>query len=394
MAFHRHFVERTDFELFVATTDKRVLEYDHPYSLLLFEQQAWVDRLCRTRFGVWAHSFKHLFGGNLISTQVLRAAQAFRPDLIFTIAGSWDWTARMSQHLARALRVPLVGSFNDWFDFGIIIHPQLRMHLEKQFRAFYRACDLAWCTCDGMRMELGAHPNAQILYPLGAEALRTDNERLKNRNGPSRFIVAFAGNLSDWYGTMLERLVTTAIAKRATIEFRLFGKNPSWTFEFDRMVQERAVFRGYLPFDQLREEMAEVDALLLPMGFDAQCALVERTSFKTKFLDYLAYGKPILVWGPEYCSAVRVAREFDSAEICTDPDASAFLRTILDVQKSRERQHELVANARKMYEARFNPDKIHSEFVQKMRQIVEGSSTLLTRQPKSHAPRTSAIPLR
>ncbi|MEI9864581.1 MAG: hypothetical protein WDN00_08515 [Limisphaerales bacterium] len=73
-------------------------------------------------------------------------------------------------------------------------------------------------------------------------------------------------------------------------------------------------------------------------GFEAECAQVERTSFKTKFLDYLSNQKPILVWGPEYCSAVRVAREFDSAEVCVEPDAAAFLEKILLLKNDPERR--------------------------------------------------------
>ena len=46
----------------------------------------------------------------------------------------------MSQCLARELKVPLVGSFNDWFDFSGIIHPLARPLLEIKFRSFYRAC--------------------------------------------------------------------------------------------------------------------------------------------------------------------------------------------------------------------------------------------------------------
>jgi len=264
-----------------------------------------------------------------------------------------------------------VGSFNDWFDFSIIIHPWLRPALEKRFRKFYRECDLAWCTCEGMREELGAHPNAQILYPVGARPQPMEIATAKRAGDPARFVVVFAGNLSNWYGQMLEQLVTAAIKANAPVEFRIYGGNQSWSGEFDRLVRERNIFRGHLPFEKLRAELSAADALILPMGFEAECAQVERTSFKTKFLDYLACQKPILVWGPEYCSAVRVAQEFDSAEVCTQPDAAAFLEKILALQKSPARQAALVENARKMFEARFHPDKIHAEFVSKLQELVE-----------------------
>lgn len=362
MAYYRHFFEREDFEVFVATDDKRVLQYELPYTALIFDQPRWLERLTRSRFSLWAHSYKHLIAGYFIPKEVLQAARDFQPDMILTIAGSWGWTTLMAQQLARKLNVPLVGSFNDWFDFSILIHPYFRSRLEKKFRNFYHNCDLAWCTSEGMRDELGAHPNAQILYPVGARPQITATG-LEQTGASDRFVIAFAGNLSDWYGRMLEQLVTTAIQNRAPVEFRIYGGNQSWSREFESMARVRNIYRGHLPFDELSREMAHVDALILPMGFEPESAQIERTSFKTKFLDYLSYEKPILVWGPEYCSAVRVAREFDSAEVCTQAGAEAVLEKILILQQAPDRREVLRRNARAMYQGRFHPDKIHAHFV-------------------------------
>lgn len=363
MAFYRHFVERQDFEIFVATDDENVRKYNPPYPVLIFKPPAWLERISRTRLSRWAHSYKHLMAGRFIPPRVLAAAKEFRPDLIFTIAGSWGWTTQMAQQLARELNVPLVGSFNDWFDFGIIVHPWLRSMLEKKYRAFYQSCDLAWCTCEGMREELGQHPNARVLYPIGATLQPAAQNAAPSPNGKSRFVVAFAGNLGNWYGKMLEELITAAPVPHPDIEFRIFGSNASWSPEFDQLAKANGIFRGHLPFDKLRSEMAAVDAALLVMGFGPECALTERTSFKTKFLDYLSFEKPILVWGPEYCSAIRYAREFDSAETCVKPDSAEMFETILSLARNRERQVSLVSNARRMYNDRFHPDNIHAEFV-------------------------------
>jgi hypothetical protein len=370
MAYYRHFVERKDFNVFVATDDENVLKYNPPYELLIFQQPALLERLTRTRLYKFVHSYKHLYAGNFIPASVMKAAKEFKPDIIFTIAGAWGWTTLMAQRLARELNVPLVGSFNDWFDFSGIIHPLAHPMLEKKFRSFYQACDLAWCTSEGMREELGPHRNAQILYPIGANVQNAASNGAAGRNGKSKFIVTFAGNLGNWYGTMLEQLITVSLNSQS-LEFRIFGSNPSWSVEFDRIAKDKGIFRGHLPFDQLRHEMAEVDATLLLMGFGPEYALTERTSFKTKFLDYLSFEKPIILWGPEYCSATRYAREFDSAEICSTPKASDCLQTILALANNRNRQTALVANSHRMYEDRFHPDKIHAGFVQKIQATVE-----------------------
>ena len=370
MAYHRHFFQSNDFEVFIATDDKKVTQYDLPCQVLIFDQPRWLERATRSRFSLWAHTFKHLFAGYFIPKEVLQAARDFQPDLIFTIAGSWDWTAQMSEILARKLRVPLVGSFNDWFDFGTIIHPSLKPLVEKKFRSFYQQCDLAFCTSEGMNEELGEHRRSHVLYPMGALPHGNERETTPRARASSSFVVTFAGNLSDWYGVMLEQLISLALERNSQIEFRIYGTNQSWSADFNRLARERNIYRGFLPFEQLSEQMANSDALILPMGFGSESALIERTSFKTKFLDYLAFQKPILVWGPDYCSAVRVAREFDSAEICTDADPGKVLIILEALARSPERQKALIDQAAKMYEDRFHPAKIHAGFLNQMDQLL------------------------
>lgn len=363
MAFYRHFVERDDFELFVATDDARVLNFQPKFPVLIFRQPRWLERVMHTRLFHWAHSYKHFIAGCSVPAEVLEAARRFKPDFIFTIAGSWDWTAVMARQLARELGVPLVGSFNDWFDFSLIVHPRLHGRLEKTFRQFYRDCDLAWCTCEGMREALGPHRNAQVLYPVGAQPKPIEAPSVGNGKNSGRFVAVFAGNLSDWYGRMMEQLVRASLARNLPIEFRIYGGLQSWSKEFDALARAQNIFRGHLPFEQLRQEMAGADCLLLLMGFGEACAHTERTSFKTKFLDYLTFRKPILLWGPEYCSASRYADEFDSAEKCNAPEPEAFLEAIRRLQASPARQKQLVVNADKMFQDRFHPDKIHAHFV-------------------------------
>jgi glycosyltransferase involved in cell wall biosynthesis len=375
MAFYRHFVERKDFEIKVVTNCGQFPSHLVPYQPVLFSPSRLTCRLFRTRLMPWFYGPHSLTAWGRVPQAVWRTAREFKPDLVFTIAGSWDYSALVAQRVARQLEVPLVASFNDWFNYGWYpSHPVYHSMIERRFRRFYREADLALCTCEGMREALGPHPNAHILYPLGArlpEMLPSFTPFVGNGR---TFVVVFAGSLADWYGPMLERLVMAAQAQSAPVEFRFYGSNPSWSREFDARARSQNIYRGHLPFEQLRQELSGSDALILPMGFEERCAQVERTSFKTKFLDYLSYQKPILVWGPEYCSAARVAREFDSAEICAQPDAAAFLKKILDVRNAPERQAVLVHNARKMYEDRFHPDKIHAGLVRKIQETIENKN--------------------
>jgi len=365
MAFYRHFIERPDFETMVATHRTGFPQELVGYRPVFYGSSRLVARLCRTRLAPWLEGLLALGYLRYPFADVLAAASAFAPDAVFTVAGSWDASALMAQRLARRLRVPLVASFNDWFNFGWFpSHRVFHGAIEQRFRRFYREADVALCTSEGMREELGENPRAHILYPTGALMnLAAGGEPEPWRPGDRPFTVGFAGSLSEWYGRMLERLISAVRRAGIPVAFRIFGSNASWSQAFDTEVKAEGIYRGHLPFEQLSGEMARVDALLLPMGFEAQAALVERTSFKTKFLDYLTYRKPIVVWGPAYCSAARVAREFDSAVVCADENEDSVIRTLMDLAARPERQRELVERARQMYEDRFHPDRIHGGLV-------------------------------
>src|SRR5438270_7614358 len=171
-----------------------------------------------------------------------------------------------------------------------------------------------------MKKELGDHKNVLVLYPMGPY---NENRLNGKEKGNKTYSVAFTGNLGEWYGKMLESLVTAG--KGLDICFKIFGNNPSWSKEFDDYARKEKIYMGHISFDRLKEEMKQVDGLLLLMGFDESCAVIETTSFKSKFIDYLSFEKPIMLWGPSYSSAVFTASEFNSAEICTSPLPTDFI---------------------------------------------------------------------
>jgi hypothetical protein len=159
---------------------------------------------------------------------------------------------------------------------------------------------------------------------------------------------------------MLERLVLAS--SDSPLRFEIFGSHihATWSRSFDSFARTAGVYRGQVSFDRLKMHVQDADLLLLPMGFGDECAQTERTSFKTKFLDYLTFQKPIIIWGPEYCSAIHAGREFDAAECYTSPDATGCIASLENVARSPERQKQLVANAHRMYENRFEPSRIHA----------------------------------
>ena len=370
MTFYRHFCEREDFQAGVITHEPAAAEQSYP-SLILPSLPVF-DRLTRTRGSRWVHGFDHLFGGRRVPPHVDRFVRSFQPDAIFTVAGAWSSMARLAETVATRFQLPLIGSFNDWWYYNQIYHPVLHSALSRQFLDFYQRCDLAICTSDGIQDAFESHRNSMVLYPTGASGL--GHGAFASPSGRP-LTVGFGGNLGDWYGGMIESLVRFVEERLpGEFQFRLFGSRPSWSNEFDEHVKQNGTFWGQVDFDTLSGAMRDCDILLLPMGFDAAIREIESTSFKTKFLDYLTFEKPIVVWGPEYCSAVRTAREFDSAEVCLSENPSNMANVLVQLKSDPDRQARLVINSGLMYHDRFHPDRLHSQLVERIKGLISCES--------------------
>lgn len=368
MAFYRHFCERDDFEIMVITDNPLVLKYNVPYRFFLISRGSLWQRVTTSRLHKVGHTLGHFFSTDIRSPEIVSAITDFAPQAIFTVAGSWSWMALLAKRTAKKLGLPLIGSFNDWWFYNVIRLHAFDKLLAAQFRKFYLQCDLAICTSPGMMNELGGHRNAVVIYPTGAR--REAGDQLETYDSSeSHFTLTFAGNLGEWYGSMLQKVITENPSK--DIQFRIYGSNAMWARDFDQMVRTQKIYLGHVSFSCLKQSVRSSNALLLLMGFDESIALVEKTSFKTKFLDYISFGKPILLWGPEYCSAVKVARAFDSAEVCTSENVTDLMAVIRNLKNDPERQRSLVNNAISMYEHEFHPDKIHSILKKSIEDVIK-----------------------
>lgn len=373
MTFYRHFIERDDIEVLVVTDRTDIDAFEISYTPYIISQPDWWQRLYRSRLLPYLSGFELVWGGAFLPDSAIVKSRDFGSQAIFTVGGSWAWMSLAAQKLSHKLNLPLIASFNDWYNFGWFpSHRLFHKTIERRFRRFYRECDLALCTSEGMREALGDHPNAHIWYPTGApmpEVPDNYEPRMPEKERPFR--VFFGGSLGEWYGKMVEDVIVQCREHHPQVEFRIFGSMASWSSEFDNWAKDSGVYGGQVSFDRLSEEAGKADLLLLPMGFDPSVEIVERTSFKTKFLDYLSFRRPILVWGPDYCSAVRVAREFDSAECVTDSDPAACAAAIKDLADQPDRRKRLIGNAMSMYEDRFHPDKIHAGLMGKITELVD-----------------------
>jgi len=367
---HRHLVERKPFDLHVASNA------DFAEGLLIhtkLELPFPFQKIKKSRFGralkKWLLDFENFLWPLVGCRQLEKAVQQFQPDVILTLAETG--LCHIAQKVARKHQIPLAGLFLDWFPimnshFG---HKFTQLILSQRYRDLYAACDLAFCTSDGMQEVLGSHSNSHVIYPMPGW------HKLPEKTFPpatGKFRIVYVGAAQGFYGRMLRALMHE-IEKYSDLELIIVGPTSDWPKDEIQRAKEKGICLGFMPPEKAAEVLAGADALLVVMSFEHEHELFMRTSFTTKFLDYSAFAKPVILWGPDYCTPSRLAKREDAATVVeTESPAGviAAAKKLIDEPAEVER---LSAASRRLNQTVFNPDRLQGIFVDEIEKIVKRS---------------------
>jgi glycosyltransferase involved in cell wall biosynthesis len=366
IVMHRMLVERSPFELHVASNA------DFSDDLLVHTPLRLpypLHRARKSRFGprlaAWVADYENFVWPLTTNTALETAVEAFKPDVILTLAESG--LCHLARKTAQRHDLPLVGLFLDWFPVmnGHSGHLWTQRILSKRYRELYAACDLAFCTSDGMQNVLGAHRNSYVIYPMPGR--HRVPQKLLPPSG--KFRLVYVGSVQNFYGRMLCALIEKIEATN-DLEIIVVGPNADWPVELLERAKRNGVYLGFKSPEQAADVMASADALLVVMSFEKEHELFMRTSFTTKFLDYVAFGKPVILWGPDYCTPACVARKYGGAVIVNQDDADAIVSACRQIAHDAAWREQLSQQARKLQQTLFNPDRLQKVFVSEIEKLV------------------------
>lgn len=367
VVMHRQLVERSPFELHVASNadfDDGVLVHT-PMRLPYL-----VHRLRKSRFGprfaAWVTDYENFIWPLKINAALEEAVQRFQPHVILTLAECG--LCHVARKTAQRHGLPLAGLFLDWFPVmqGHYGHKSTQRSLSRRYRELYAACDLAFCTSDGMQETLGSHPNSHVIYPMPGNFRVKELKRCGPANG--KFRLAFVGSVQNFYGRMLCSLIER-IEATTDLEMIVVGPNADWPKPFLDRARTKGIYLGFKPPEEAAKVLAGADALLVVMSFEDEHELFMRTSFTTKFLDYVAFGKPVILWGPEYCTPVRVARTHGGAVVVSSDDPDAVVSVCRQIANDAGLNEKLSKEALHLHETLFDPDRLQGIFVSEIEKI-------------------------
>lgn len=366
---HRHLVERGPFELYVASNA------DFADGLLvhtLLRLPAPIQRLRKSRFGPrfqsWFKDYENFVWPLAVPSALDQAIQDFKPDVILTLAETS--VCHLAAKAAKKHRIPLAGLFLDWFPImqGHFGRTWTQDVLSRRYRELYAACDLAFCTSDGMQEILGPHPNCHVIYPMPGRHQIPDTI-FPPKTG--KFRLVYVGSVQSFYGRMICSLIEQ-IEPASDLEIIVVGPNADWPTETLVRAKAKGIYLGFKPPDEAASVLAGADALLVVMSFEKDFEMFMRTSFTTKFLDYVAFGKPVILWGPDYCTPFRVAAKHGGALAVNKIAAEGVVAACRQIAGDAALRDRLAREARQLHQTVFNPDRLQDKFVQEIEALANG----------------------
>ena len=288
---------------------------------------------------------------------------SFRPDVLVTVAHGW-WHIK-ARRVAKQFRLPLVSLFQDWWPDFPEIPRAFHSRVEREFRETCAASDVAICVSDEMRRELGEPENAVVLHD--APSLPRCGERTRSIELPLR--VAYFGNLFE-YGPLIESALRM-LDSSDRVRLEVFGPSPLWTSGAMDEFRSRGVYHGFIPSIELTESLQDFQAALVVMSFAPSHRRRMTTSFPSKMIDAMQLGLPVVIWGPEYCSAVKWARRGERALCVTDANPSAIRRALEELAALPAEQERLAKSSREAAATDFNHERIQGQFIDALRRAIQ-----------------------
>ena len=372
LAIKRHLFEGGEFEVLVCN-DKPYQGVGDANHWIQFRRHWIHTRLSRTRLRRWVSQYEMLPEPYIAARRFLPAVKEFNPDLILTIPdNTLSWAGYL---IAKKLKLPLVTNFQDWWP---VIFPRheapftpVRKTLEKRFRLLYKSSVVAFCTSEGFKKFLGLHPDAPVLYPCPASRPK-ERPLVNTPKGDRPLRIVYGGTLVRYYGEMMLSLAK-ALQYQPNLELKLFGGKPDWS-EIDlSWALSAGVYCGQLTPADFRKELSAGDVFITAMSDCRELETMMKTSFTTKFLEYCQFAKPVIVWGPEYCQPIQVAKTKGVGLPVTSMNPGSVIEALKELQNPDNYQSYADA-AWRAATSFFDPESIHNIFKDGIQRVMDRKS--------------------
>lgn len=356
MLLHRHLANEPTVELHILQTEP---------------ERRWLARLLRRCLGrlnqtilsTYSQDICALWNSRFLDKELPELDNSATPTVVMTVAHGEACYA--AARYAKRHGLPLITIFHDWWPDIADVHKPLRSVLQRSFIQLYRDSSFALCVSDGMKRELGPHDHAEVLFPIPAQN-HSSREASQSVSG-SKFKIIYAGNLRE-YGPMIMGALDE-LKDHPHVRLEVRGNSSSWPDSIREEMTERGLLLPFVQREEITEWLKSADAFLITQSFSEADARLMRTNFPSKLPEFSQFGKPLVMWGPDYASGSIWSRNTGHAML-VEHQGSKYLRQALEnLMRSKPEQERLGRAAMEAAQGCFNPDRIQEDFLNSLSAI-------------------------
>ncbi len=269
-----------------------------------------------------------------LASTALRVIKDYNPEAILTVVQ--DHLCFVGIEIANKRNIPLHAIIHDdWSHHQTIRHSRWTKPIGVMAcdwiigRLFKRASTIS-CVSSGMAEKYSTRYGVKTRVMLPCRG--NDNPRMRKSmsNCIGKPVIAYAGNIfHKWIAESLNTLADVLETLGGRLDLYISDKSlqASHQWGLKSVAIKHAGF--FTPSEMVDRIAFSAGGLFLPASFHYKDKQDAETLFPSKLVDYTTIGLPILIWGPEYSSAVKwAAANPMAAEVVTSSTKTSLLKGI------------------------------------------------------------------
>ena len=248
-----------------------------------------------------------LFGRSIWASWIRRKVRGFKFDAVVSVVHGW--LCEPALQVAQRHGVPFHAILHDHADAALAAPRRMGEYRLKRWRQLCERSASRLCVSPFMAEEVErlTRCRCEVLYPgLSPAASLSAWHPPEITSTRGELVFSFAGLIHSGFRSLMLRFgkVLSACGHRLVLH------SPQAPHLLAGSPPEALTDGGWIPTAAVAETLRqEADALFLPVSFEPNDESNTRVLFPSKLVEYWAAGRPSLIWGPPYSSAVRWAKQ-------------------------------------------------------------------------------------
>lgn len=280
--------------------------------------------------------------------EMLKKVREFKPDCIYTL-GSSILSMKLALYFSKKLNIKIVlHCMDNWQDTlytDFLAVKPCHLLMRKVLRKVYDRVDIGLTISEKMASEYTARWNKKHLAIMNT--VTRIEEKPAIRNDEKQIIFTYAGGLHLERWKSLQKICNAIKAVNANSKIQsilnIYTSDEDkklYSYLFDEKV---AVFYDYVPHDQINIIYQSSDVLVHIESFDAKIYEFIKYSLSTKISEYMASGKPILLFAPKDIAVSEYIEKNEAGLTCGNE--LELYNTVNQLAASKELRFKLSLNA-------------------------------------------------